>query len=357
MTSRNGLADAFGQVLLRRSTDRTAARPSDWQAAPSAVKRPAGDRSDWPLPTVVAARHEPLLVDDLRAAWHAGMATVNVDRLMAAAAARDVDLLLAALEPARTAAAVVSAASGRLLAAFVAGAAVAGDGLVPFGVVVHRAASPTPIDWKRGGIVAVVPVAKRQPLGVSLDAVNPEAVAWARAHAAALVVASTDIKELIRALVVASQETRIPVRDLARQVREIIGLNPRRAADVRRFEWARRAEGVTGETLVKRVARYAEAQRRSRALLIARTETIGALAHGQQALWNHALAKGLLSRTLTRKQWIVTDDEVLCKICEALGADPPVAVDGLFANGIDAPPAHPACRCATSLVLVTPTRR
>lgn len=291
-------------------------------------------RSEWPAPTRVAARIEPVLAAALKGAWHRGLAGVDAHRLHAAAGAHDVERLLHALRPDVTAQAVRQAARGHLQSAFVAGAHVATEGLRHLGVPVRRA------------------VGKRATVGIDLAGVSPEAVAWADAHAAELVVADAEIQAAIHALVVASQAHQVTVQALARQVRALVGLDARRMAAVQRFEARLRAQPTppVEADLARRTDRYAEAQRTDRALLIARTETVSALAHGQQALWDQAAAKGLIDRQTMGKQWLITDDEITCEICENL-AESVVPLDEDFEGGIDGPPAHPACLPGDSLVL------
>jgi len=98
-----------------------------------------------------------------------------------------------------------------------------------------------------------------------------------------------------------------------------------------------------------RVERYAEAQRRVRATLIARTELAQAATAGQQKLWDLAIQSGALDKTRMRKRWMVTRDSVLESICEALGEEE-VEIDEPFSNGLMGPPAHPSCLPADALV-------
>lgn len=90
----------------------------------------------------------------------------------------------------------------------------------------------------------------------------------------------------------------------------------------------------------------------NRADLIARTETMTAANAGQQELWDQAVDDGLLTGN-EEQEWIVTPDDRLCPICSAMeGVNVPLGdlfdVDG---DQIEAPPAHPRCRCVVALTV------
>lgn len=72
-----------------------------------------------------------------------------------------------------------------------------------------------------------------------------------------------------------------------------------------------------------------------RALTIARTETAFADCQGNLVLYRE-------SGVVTSKQWIVGDG--CCDECAAVNGEV-VPLDGKFSNDVEAPPAHPNCRC------------
>jgi len=80
-------------------------------------------------------------------------------------------------------------------------------------------------------------------------------------------------------------------------------------------------------------------------MTISRTEIIRASNQGTIEGWRQADDLGLISDT-ARKQWIAFDP---CDICQDLdGTEVPWQDD--FDGGIDAPPAHPNCKCACVMV-------
>lgn len=195
----------------------------------------------------------------------------------------------------------------------------------------------------------------RAPQSLPFNSVNPEAVAWAQQYAATLV---TNISQAtldgIRAAVVDALNQGWSARTMARVIRDSVGLTAQQSAAVARFaaKLAGAEADFTDEQLFARVGRYANAQRRLRALNIARTELATASGVGQQRLWNMALANGALKKGAMKKTWLVAHDELLCPQCEALAGEV-VDVTAAFSNGVLQPPAHVDCRCASGLVPAT----
>lgn len=142
----------------------------------------------------------------------------------------------------------------------------------------------------------------------------------------------------------------VDVPTMARQMRQFLGVTDRGAAALQAYEASLLEQGVPAGRLVTMRDAYAQRLIRQRATVIARTETIRALNVGQHGLWNSAAADGLLDLQV-RRIWIVTPDDALCPICEALGnkyGDQGVGLGETF-DGIVTPPAHPQCRCAIAL--------
>lgn len=188
--------------------------------------------------------------------------------------------------------------------------------------------------------------------------VNPEAVAWAHRHAGTLIaqVGPATVAG-VRASVATALELGWHPTKLARLIRETIGLTDRQSAAVVAFanRLAEADENLADETLFARVGRYAEAQRRVRAMMIARTELAEAASAGQQRLWDLAIQDGVLVKDRMRKRWLATLDELIEPRCEQLATEE-VGVDEAFSNGRLGPPDHPQCRCAAGLVTAAAER-
>lgn len=291
------------------------------------------DLDELPPPSAAAARMEPGLMRTLVRTWSDYADRLDLGKLEAAFAPHGIEGdAITAINPT-----ALAAAQSHVLEAGLARG-------------VERGVQLGALALRQSGV-------QIKQVAVDLSGSNAEATRWAREHAAALVHTVADTREIIRQLVIASNITGIPPRELARLLSSFVGLTPRQATAVTNFRNRIAAAGnIATEVLERRVARYAQAQRRARALTIARTELIGALNGGQQFAWESAIAQGVIRRTSFQKVWIVTQDERLEAQCEALDGVQ-VPIEAPFEGGVMYPPLHPRCRCATGLVPVTVTVR
>jgi SPP1 gp7 family putative phage head morphogenesis protein len=187
-------------------------------------------------------------------------------------------------------------------------------------------------------------------LEIAFDRLNPRAVAWVRDRGAQLVREVSDgTRQAIRTIVAEAFEQGLAPRQAARLIRDVVGLTSRQAGAVASFEATLLRQGIAAEDVARRVGRYAEAQIRRRALLIARTETVAGANAGQQELWRQAVDKKLLRPAETKRKWIATHDDRLEPACESLDGKE-VGLEEEFAKGVLHPPLHPSCRCAAGLV-------
>ena len=199
------------------------------------------------------------------------------------------------------------------------------------------------------------------------DTLNPAAISWAKNHSAVLVKDITDAQvEAIRNIIAKGQAGEYTVEAAGRQIRNVVGLDPRRAGALAKFDasLAERvarmtAQGATPAKVSKALARSEQAVDRyrskllaSRAETIARTESISAAVEGQLQAWNQGVAHGKITATAL-KRWITTPDDRRCKtICRPMnGVKVPVGQDFSTPAGMrKGPPAHPNCRCALGLL-------
>jgi len=197
------------------------------------------------------------------------------------------------------------------------------------------------------------------------DLVNPEAVRWAAERSSRLIVGITDeVRAAIRSIIARSFTEGLTTKGSARLIRELIGLTDGYARAVLNLRlkmlanpgkklWAGSTpirvpkSGATWDFLVRRAEQYAQRLLNLRARAIARTETIAASNEGQRQLWLQAQRRGLLSAN-EAKQWIVTPDDRLCPICEAINGEVQY-IDQPFSVGVMGPPAHALCRCTVGL--------
>jgi hypothetical protein len=167
-------------------------------------------------------------------------------------------------------------------------------------------------------------------------------------------------RESVRqALVRGFTEQRTP-DEMAQDIKKVVGLMPKQAASVARFE-ARAAAKYEGDGVPpaqaatkagKLAERYATRVLSRRAQLIARTETIRIHAEGQRTAWSAAAAEGALMPG-AKRMWIAGMTDRTCEMCIELADQDPVGLDEPFDSSylgqVMDPPAHPACRCTVSL--------
>ncbi len=133
------------------------------------------------------------------------------------------------------------------------------------------------------------------------------------------------------------------------------GINQRRLRDFRYDGQLKRAmetsKPLPKAQIDKMVAAYERKYLAYRARTIARTEATRANNIGIQEGWQQALEKGVVTEELTRKQWIVARDERLCEVCGPIPKmNPKKGVKHgqpfLTPDGpVTLPPIHPNCRC------------
>ena len=286
--------------------------------------RAAGSEDD-PLVSRLAARLEPAMRRAFLAAVRGAAGAVDLAALESALASGQVSAAEAVLRLERMGEALRAAADPLLGRTFVLGVAA-------------------------GAQAANL----RSGLAYGFDLVNPESIAWVRARGAQLVTeVDQSTRRAIQEMVEAGiREGRAP-DVLAREIVEIVGLRSDQVAAVERFRARLVAQGVAPARVEARAARYADAQLRWRGELIARTETQAAANAGQTQLWQAAARAGDLDPGRTRRVWIVTHDDRLEPLCEALDGEE-ADLGGPFPGGVMDPPLHPACLPAGALVAPGP---
>lgn len=153
------------------------------------------------------------------------------------------------------------------------------------------------------------------PFGLAFNVSDPNAVAWAREHAAELAQGLSDTTEQdIRDAIASNLEGDIDQGDAYDEILDAIGDD-------------------------------------DRAEMIARTETMTASNQGTLTSWDQATEAGLLTGD-ELKEWIATSG--CCDECADLDGEQ-VALDADFSSGDDAPPAHPNCRCTIGMAVAGET--
>lgn len=180
---------------------------------------------------------------------------------------------------------------------------------------------------------------------------NPRAVLWAQGYTETLVKDLGDqSREALRATITTGFTQDLPPREIARELRNVIGLTPRQAASTQKYRERLQEEGVSG--IERKVERYADRQIRNRAEMIARTESIHAVSEAQRLTYEAAYEDGLLPRE-TGRQWL-TAGEGVCPECDPMH-EQRVGIDEQFVTGsgkfVNSPPVHVGCRCVVHLAV------
>ena len=202
-----------------------------------------------------------------------------------------------------------------------------------------------------------------EPIAFSLsfNKTNPNSLAYAARRAGQLVVSIDDLtREAIRKIIIDSFNEQIDVRRTAVRIKNIIGLHPKWADAVRKFEIKELDRlikaGIKEAKAIERAQRsasaYADRLKGARARMIARTEIQIAQNEGRMEGYRQADEAGYIDPA-TMKMWITAPDERTCEICAPLNGEV-VPWLGTFSIGLEKPIVHPNCRC--TFVIIPPDR-
>lgn len=195
---------------------------------------------------------------------------------------------------------------------------------------------------------ALLPAQAR--VGMRFDLLNPRAVDWLRTYSFDLIREVTaPTVEAIRNVLVRGFTEGVTARNMAREIREVVGLTGRMEQAVHNRRRDLEQEGRSPEQVERMTARYRQQMLNRRALNIARTEAVRASNEGALEQERQMQEAGLLGMDVLR-YWVVTRDDRLCEHCMAVpGMNPDgVPLDKPFQTPFGekmAPPLHPQCRC------------
>lgn len=246
------------------------------------------------------------------------------------------------------------------------------------------------------------------------DQLNPRLISWLQTYSLGLIRQIGDsTREAVRSILVDGMTAGSNPKDVARQIKGVVGLTDRQARAVVNYRreletfHERRTGGgynlgakidrVNGtqvlrpdddgspldgiaerrlrdfrydgqlsravesgvplrpEQIDRMVAAYERKYLAFRARTIARTEALRTTNMGVQDAWRQAIEGGSMPETLVRRMWVVARDERLCSVCSPIPKMNPkrgVRFDQPFATPkgpLSLPPAHPNCRCVVSI--------
>jgi len=169
------------------------------------------------------------------------------------------------------------------------------------------------------------------------DLLGQKAIEWANKNAAKLVTAvNNETRKAIREAIKTGLNQGQSIKEIARDLKPMIGLNQRQHEAVRRLKNKLINAGLPKETIKKRVGRYAEKSLRYRARMIARTETAGALSDGN--------LMGLEAMGATHVKGIA--DVNACEVCLSIINGQVYKIQEAFGMI----PVHPNCLLGDSLI-------
>ena len=188
--------------------------------------------------------------------------------------------------------------------------------------------------------------------GAIFDYVDPKALEWIEKYCAEDVVQiSNSTKEAIRAIIRNGYENGVTVREQARDIKQLIGLDPNRAEAVQNMRARLLKRGLLSDSEInRRAAKYAEKLLRQRANTIAVNETSEAAANATYQSTKSACERGVIDPYQYEAFRIVTADERTCERCMAIEGEARKLPDGSYAStGQQIVKVHVKCRCAEGL--------
>lgn len=176
----------------------------------------------------------------------------------------------------------------------------------------------------------------------------PHDDAFIRRQAAKLIVGvGRDTRTAIREALIARYNNSRKPETLVRDLRNTIGLDPRRARALRSFEDKLIADGV--KDIDGKVERYRDALIRSRAESIARTESVAIENQAKIQAWEIGVDAGSIPED-AELEWVSNGDP--CEHCDALDGER-VTIGEMFNSphygSVAHPPLHPNCYCMVVL--------
>ncbi len=152
--------------------------------------------------------------------------------------------------------------------------------------------------------------------------------------------------DAVRAIVAEGFDLGRPHATSARLIRDVVGLDDRRARALAKYAAKLEARGIPEKKRLALIAKEAKKKLQSRGLAVSRTESIRAASLSQDMIWQRAVEAGQITEAY-EQEWVPVPNP--CPICEGLrGARAPIG--GTFPEpGGKGPPQHPSCRCGRRL--------
>lgn len=200
-------------------------------------------------------------------------------------------------------------------------------------------------------------------MNISFNKTNPNSVLFAQKRAGQLITSIDEMTRIgIRQIITEAFTEQLDYRATAKRIKNTIGLHPRWANAVVKYEKTQMARLIKGGvkeatariTAQNMAATYSDRLLSARASMIARTEINIANNQGRLEGWRQAYEAGYIDPA-TMKMWLTAKDERTCDICGPMDGEL-VPWNGVFSTGFDtAGNVHPHCRC--QMIIVPPGQK
>jgi len=187
--------------------------------------------------------------------------------------------------------------------------------------------------------------------------VKPDVMAAIQRQDLSRITAITEeTREAIRERLTAGLAKGQPPADLARDLRELIGLNRPQAKALAAYRAQLEKAGRDPAQIERMVARRSTRMLNQRARVIAGNESMRAIAEGLRAQWDRLVDEGHLASKDWEKEWLTAGEfeTRVCPICRPFNgarAD----IGGTYTSRIgtvsSGPPEHVSCRCIERLTI------
>ncbi len=193
-------------------------------------------------------------------------------------------------------------------------------------------------------------VAKGSSLSFKLT--DPNALKWLQEYGAEEIQYISDSqKSAIKQIVTNGYRDGVTYQQQAREIKQLIGLDPRRAEAVQNMRAKLLERGrLSDDKIDRQAARYAEKLLKQRARNIAVQEATTAGAQAFFETTKDACKRGILDTRKYEGYRIVTGDERLCPKCADLAGEARPLPEGVYhSSGSVTPKLHHLCRCVEGI--------
>lgn len=165
-------------------------------------------------------------------------------------------------------------------------------------------------------------------------------------------VKSRSTLEIVQDLVAEGFELGRPHAQSARLIREVIGLDDRRAGALAKYAAELERQGVPEKKRLRMIERESRWKLQSRGLAVSRTESVRSASIAQDMIWQRALTDGQMP-DVWEQEWVASPnafnpEKCPSGVCKALH-HVRAPIGGEFRPGIKHPPLHPSCGCGRRL--------